>query len=249
LLVCISLSLRHHLNYLRIFRTLTRRFHISRGRHVIIYYDPKVASHFYRIADIIGLTDACVDELSSLFGFGLRRKLVVFVFLNARALSPFLGRPSQGAAFIGADALALIAQPRGASLPAILRHELTHLFAAYLNSASPGINQEGVAMAIESLFSGMPLDDLARAAVLSEPDLSLAKLLRFKSTNIESGDKHYVVFGSFTLYLIRRYGWQQYLSYYSLGRGDDCEKALSQVFCSSIGALEADWRASLKKGV
>jgi hypothetical protein len=92
----------------------------------------------------------------------------------------------------------------------MLRHELAHIFAARWNSQAPRVLVEGLAMYAQRTINGFTLDDYARG-YCSHEEAALDWLLGPEPIECSAGRfAFYAVAGSFTAFLIRRFGWHEY---------------------------------------
>jgi hypothetical protein len=155
--------------------------------------------------------EAELDDLTERFGFPLRRRLVVFLFANWKDISKVFGPQYVGTALVEANAVVLADH---ADIRVSLRHELTHLFAARWNRRAPPLLEEGLATWLPGTKWGRPVDWLV-GQLLSDSEPVLPDLLRrefFFSSRYRSAC--YILAGSFTGFLIRRFGWDRYRTLY-----------------------------------
>src|SRR5262249_19077684 len=114
-----------------------------------------------------------------------------------------------------------------------------------LGPPGPALKSEGLAMwaaelgretsldqwaVLVSLFAELPLPALVNDSYFRDP---------------EHVDPCYLIAGSFTGYLIRRYGWSAYLQFYRPAGPSNCPLAFEQAFRVTLTAAEADWRRGL----
>ena len=203
------LSICWRLRKLGRFAWRVRLFRTWRGRRVVLHYEPGLENWL----DLAGLQRRCEAELDGLaerFGFPLRR-LAVFLFWTWADISKVFGEGFAGTALYEANAVVLADD---ANIPESLRHELTHLFTVRWSPQAPPLLSEGLPTCLQGTVCGRPVDWLA-GQLLSDPKSVLPHLLRrqvFFSSRYRSAC--YSLAGSFTGFLIRRFGWDRYHTLY-----------------------------------
>lgn len=137
-----------------------------------------------------------------------------------------------------------------------LTHELAHTLLGYgdpsynhFNRAYGQFTQEGLAVFLndqfdEEVFYGMSLNSLAKLIIENDNGIPLETLsssagaLYFGSDDRLKQWKSYVLSGSFTSYLINRYGKEKYQSIYNTA---DLQVKIKEVYQKQIIQLESDW--------
>src|SRR5215471_10498734 len=90
-----------------------------------------------------------------------------------------------------------------------MRHELAHLFAFRRSASTPPLLSEGLAVWLQETDFGQPIH-FAALPLLLLGTLPLPKLLRAKFFFDETHRQScYILAGSFTGFLIHRYGWDR----------------------------------------
>jgi hypothetical protein len=183
-----------------------RSFRRAATPQVIVYREPGV----WPVWAAPSLLSRCEAELVSLktwFGFPLRARPRVFVFRDCREIGRLFGERYGAIALVQQHTVLIAANN---DLFESLRHELAHLFTARLNPFAPSLLNEGLAMHLQRTLSGQQLCALARP-VLRDRRLCLAALLSERFFFAEP-QRHacYILAGSFTDFLVRRYGWDCY---------------------------------------
>src|SRR5262249_51452329 len=140
-----------------------------------------------------------------------RRRVVVYVFDTCSAVSRIFGASYYGTALRLANAIVVV---DSTCVEETERHELVHLFAARWNSVAPPLWSEGIAVWLQRTVPYRPMD-WAAGPLLANRDLRLSRLLKpeffFAPPQCHAC---YVLAGSFTGFLIRRYGWDRYRWFY-----------------------------------
>lgn len=125
-------------------------------------------------------------------------------------------------------------------------HEWAHIITACWNENAPTLFLEGIAEATE--YHAEPLTAHAYALYFLHyfPSYSLLLLLdetRFRDQELQHA--HYAWAGSFTLYLIERFGLARFREFYTHCRQGEEDRAFQQVFGMSMGQAEMLWREYL----
>src|SRR5262249_49175155 len=127
----------------------------------------------------------------------------------------------------------------------IIAHEVGHLFASRLNRKAPPLFAEGLAVWLQGSLGDAPLDLVARSfcrtAKLEIETLSAARLF-FSVANQRAC---YALAGSFTKFLIDRFGWVRFKGFYRRARGKTLQAVYSKTFGESLAETEARWRRRL----
>jgi hypothetical protein len=183
--------------------------------------------------------EATLDDLTGLFGFPLRRRPVVFFFRSHKEFPPLAGAGSHGLAIVAVNAICLAADT---DLRAMMRHELAHLFAARWKLLAPGLLFEGLPTWLQGSWCDRPLDGAA-AALLRSGGMPLSSLLgRQPFIAGPRRDACYVLAGSFTGFLIRRFGWHRYRALYRRAGPVGFAATFRKVLGMSLAEAEGQWR-------
>jgi len=144
------------------FRAITRQFQTIRDEEVVVHYSPHLGNAI-DFAQVLGRAETISTEFVQLFGFRLRRRLVVFVFASVADLSRFFKSQVHACAFPGGDAIALgIHGSVSGTLEEVVRHELAHLYSARWRKLDLVLTSEGMATWLMRTLQGKPVDALAR---------------------------------------------------------------------------------------
>jgi tetratricopeptide (TPR) repeat protein len=236
---------RYWLNLYR-FGKATWRFRKLTGESVVVRYAPEL-NPTMEIAQYLQRVEEIVLEFSRQFGFPLRRRLVIFLFTTASDMSRIFKAPMGGCAFIGGDAIALgFGGLANATLEEVLRHELAHLFSAYLGTLDPPLKGEGLATWLMGSVDGKPVDFHALAFLLTDRYLFLTWLTQ--PTWFFASQSCYYLAGSFTGHLIRRFGWDSYKEFFRRATAQNFDACFAQTFGCSLLTAERQWRDELLKG-
>lgn len=217
--------------------------------HFILYYDrntmpPKTLKHMARDHEYR------YQQLVRFFGHRPKRKIESYLFRDAQQKSKYMGA-----------ARTMIARPwayqfylHGYYAPhGVLKHELAHVFTAAFGAGPLKISTrwgwlpntaliEGVAVAADWSRRQMTPHMWCRAMLdmkrLPDPERLLNPTGFFSYASWTA----YTVAGSFSRYLIDRYGMHLYKKAYGTG-------AFAQVYGRSIRKLSTEWKAFLRQKV
>jgi hypothetical protein len=162
---------------------------------------------------IIRICEYQIDDLAGQFGFRLRRPVSVFLLRDTEQVTEIHGRRYAGFAVLTANAI-VIAPTHALTPDELIRHELVHLFAGHWGLHAPALNSEGLAVWLQGTEAGASIDDAARPH-FRDHSLRLPAMLKtsfFRDPNREH--TCYLLAGSFTGFLIRRFGWRTYRRFY-----------------------------------
>jgi hypothetical protein len=213
-----------------------QRFATIENPRIVLHYDPQL-KRGENLSDLLQSCQKELDNLAGWFGSPLRGRLTVFLFTHWKDISAIFGPGYAGTALFQANAIVLANDNR---VPEVLRHELTHLFAFRWSLFAPPLLSEGIAVWLQGCFWGRSIDDEARTLILrGSPRLS--RLLRSRFFFAEPQRRScYILAGSFTGFLIRRYGWDRYRKLY---RGCDGFRFAARFQkCFGISLAKADWQ-------
>jgi hypothetical protein len=217
----------------------SRCFLTRRPAGIILHYAPCLEGTFYS-SGLFDSVQTAKEDLCRQFEFS-PRKIVVFLFDRPADVTAVFGRPMAGTA-LNRHIVVLSTVPR---MDELVRHELVHLFAARWSQRAPPLFQEGLAVWLQGTREDLPIADAARRVLRYwRPKLSSLRDLRLFFSEARRLDC-YVLAGSFTGFLIRRYGWETYRRFYrkSGARKFDC--CFRKVFGVTLGEAECQWRTEL----
>lgn len=215
-----------------------RRFGTAAHGRIILHYAPELMDQ----GDIPILLQACLAEVDSLadqFGFRPRRRIVVFVFARSQDIGRIFGPLYGGTALSLSNAIFI---PHDRNLQEVMRHELAHLFAFRWNQAAPPLLSEGLATWLEDTEEGKRID-AAACHYLRNANLKLALLWK-RNFFFSEPHRHacYMLAGSFTGFLLGRFGWRPYRRFYWLCNGLRFRAQFKKCFGVSLEEAEAEWR-------
>jgi hypothetical protein len=185
----------------------------------------------------------CDEELRLLshrFGFQLYQP-AIFLFPDHYSISDIFGPNCGGLAFQGLNAIVI---GNSDYIAEDIRHELVHLFAGRWSTRTPPLLTEGLAVCLQRTLGGIPLEAQTRRKggrhnwnlqSLTDADFFFCNEYRHAC---------YVLAGSFTAFLIERWGWQAYRTLYRSCRPHFMEWAFKRALGISFDEAEAEWRAA-----
>jgi hypothetical protein len=219
----------------RTFRTLTNPW-------VTLHYSPRLENP----VALRALHKTVESELHSLarrFGRPLRIPVTVYLFDHTGQVAHIFGPQYGGFALWDLNAIVVAADcPSGP----FVRHELGHLFAGRWSKLAPPLLQEGLAVWLEGTRWGQPLDPAARN-VLGDQDVGLSQLMdRGWFFTPEHMDASYALAGSFSAFLIQRFGWEAYGRLYRQCDGRRFPAKFHKCFGMSLEDAHWEWRLELR---
>lgn len=117
-------------------------------------------------------------------------------------------------------------------------HEDTHLISFLLNEPASDFVVEGLAMAIDGLWWGLPNEIWGAYHKAKFPDLSVKVLFDNNSFAETDSVITYPIAGAFTRFLIDTFGMERYLELYKY-KGYEYEEAIRSTFGSALSEIEA----------
>lgn len=217
-----------------------RRFATVENARIVLHYEPELESA--EISAFLRSYEEELDKLTLRFGSPLRGRVTVYLLSHWRDISAIYGPGYSGFAIFAAKAV-VIANDNG--VPELLRHELAHLFSFRWSRFAPALLSEGLSVWLQETNGGQPIDSVA-LPLLQQGGPNLASLLRSKSFHAEARRQCcYIMAGSFTGFLIRRYGWKRYRKLYYLCDGIRFRAKFQKCFDVSLETAERQWRSEL----
>jgi hypothetical protein len=215
-----------------------RGFATAENSRIVLHYEPELS----RREIISAVLQSCEEELDSLtrlFGSPLRSRVTVYLFSHWRDISVIRGPGIGGLAIPLANAVVIANDNR---VPELMRHELAHLFAFRWSLHPPPLLREGIAVWLQGTVFGQPIDT-AVLSLLRAGGPRLSSLLQSKFFFSEA-NRHmcYVLAGSFTGFLIRRYGWDRYRKLYRNCAGTRFRAKFQKYIGVSLEEAEWHWR-------
>ncbi len=218
-----------------------RRFRSIREGRITLHFPPELADQW----DLPLVLSCCRQEFEQLartFADVRLRHGHVYLFATSREISKVFERPSGGFALPNAK---IIVIANDGFLRETIRHELVHLFSGRWNLQPPSILREGLAVHLQGSEYGQPLD-VHTCYHLDRKDRGVASLLD-ETTFLRKNQIHanYVLAGSFTGFLIRRFGWDKYRDIYRKSTVKDFEATFQKCFLLTLQEAELQWRREL----
>jgi hypothetical protein len=219
-------------------------FRQLRTWRVVVRYAPKAQSRLDP-SGLLALSDRLLGELSSQFGRRLRLPLVVYLFPSISELARLFNHEMGGAALVGGDAVVGADHLGAVSRPEeTMRHEIAHLLSVRCGELPPAFKSEGLATWRQVSWRGKPVD--FHALVLLRGGQCMPLPWFMKRSAFYSGERwSYMLAGSFTGYLVRRFGWDHYLRFYRAAAEDNLEVVFRRTFREPLSEVERQWRADL----
>jgi hypothetical protein len=220
------------------FTRQVRRFRTAREGRIVLHYAPDL----YAKWNMPTLLQRCQEELDRLtdrFGSSLRGRVVVFLFASSKDIAKIFGPHYGGTALSFANAIVIA---NDTNIQESMRHEFVHLFSARWNALAPPLLSEGLSVWLQETAWGQPIDKVARP-FLGNRSLKLPLLMKPGFFFAEPQRQAcYVLAGSFTGFLIRRYGWQPYRKLFRLGDGIRFRAKFEKCFGVALEKAEWQWR-------
>lgn len=218
--------------------TRVRHFQTAGDGQILLHYAPGLDAHG-NLAILFQRCRAELDRLTQQFGSPLRGRVIVFLFARHQEIAKIFGPHYGGAALESANAI-VIADDSG--VPESIRHELAHLYSARWNRAAPPLLNEGLSMWLQETVGTRPIDIAARC-FLDDRSLKLVRLLK-PTFFFAEPQRHacYVLAGSFTGFLIRRYGWQRYRTLFRHCQGERFHAPFEKCLGIDLETAERQWR-------
>jgi hypothetical protein len=203
--------------YGRRLASAARRFRTVVSPRFVLHHDPELAP--FEAALFARVCEDELDTLEQLFGTRLRAwrlwtgRLRVYLFATAPEVSRVHGSAVGG--YAECPRWAVVAGADNIQWREFARHELAHIFAGRWNLYAPRLLAEGLAVWAERPGVAGSVDRSARRALPDDSD-PLARLLNpeWPDDPQELFGEYYPLAGSFTGYLIRRFGWPAYRRFY-----------------------------------
>jgi hypothetical protein len=218
------------------------RFHTKTTDRVLLHYPAALESRFDWPV-LLGSCESDLDDLEKWFGFALRRRVAIFMLESKASVREVLGRPFAGYALTTANAMVIGAD---AGLGELIRHELAHLFSSRWAQMPRPLFSEGLAVWLQRTWDGVPLDSVAlRLLRHRAPQLSDLLSHRF-FFSVSNRRTCYVLAGSFTGFLIRRFGKDAYRKFYRKSDALNFHAYFRKIFGISFEKAEWRWRTELQ---
>jgi hypothetical protein len=163
----------------------------------------------------------------------------VFFFARCRDISAIFGFQYGALAICQANAIILSKENCAAET---VRHELAHLFSNRWNPRAPTLLSEGLSVYLQQTIWWQPMD-AAALPLLRQGGPKLSLLLESKFFFFEPQRwTCYILAGSFTGFLIRRFGWDRYRKLYRRCRNIRFRATFQKCIGISLDKAEWQWR-------
>lgn len=218
-----------------------RRFCTASDGRVVLHYAPELDSK-WNMPTLLQRCHEELDRLTDRFGFPLRGRTVVFLFASYEELGNIFGKPIGGLALRFANAI-LIADDQ--NVRESMRHEFAHLYSARWNVLAPPLLSEGLPVWLQETFSGQPIDKVVRPLL----DVRRFKLsLLLKSSFFFTDPQRracYAMAGSFTGFLVRRYGWERFRKLFRRCNRNRFPARFKKYIGVTLEKAEWQWRSEI----
>lgn len=236
----------------RRFRPSERATQKRLGIGLVLYHTPDIQDEEL-ISTYLRASEQAMEEFVRLFGFTLRRfrrhlhwyDPAVYLFARPATVQRLHGAGHDAFADSTANAMLISVRDLQPNEPKhIVRHELAHLFAARWNAFAPPLFSEGLATWLGGWEDGKPVDYHALTYLLMDVYYPFA-WLRARKAFFGAGLQAYALAGSFTGYLVRRYGWKPYEDLYRKVTRRNLAEHFERCFGRPLQGAERDWRDDL----
>jgi hypothetical protein len=215
-----------------------RRFRTAQADRVVLHYSPDLATRW----DFTVLLQHFEEELDFLvkeFGFNLRPRVVVYLVSDGRAMVTIFA-PGYGGVALGRSNAIVV--PDDPSLWEKVRHELAHLFAYRWRRGAPTLLSEGIAVWMQSKKWKTSVHAVARRCGHEQIPAMCQLLDRAGFDSEPHRDYSYVLAGSFTGFVIARYGWERYQRLYTLCTEGTFKRTFERCCGETMETAEALWK-------
>ena len=218
-----------------------RHFETTRVGRITIHYAPQLSKEW----DFSLLLQCCETEfsrLTDLFSDLRCKRATVFLFATHQEVGNVFGSHVAGTALRPLRAIVIAYDQE---VQEHVRHEFAHLFSGRWNLRAPPILSEGLSVWLQGSEFGYLIDQIT-PRFLNDHQFALSNLLDHSFFFSEKQRYPcYLLAGSFTGFLIRRYGWEKYRQFF---RSCDVAKFagdFAKHFRVSMEEAERQWRAEI----
>jgi hypothetical protein len=204
-----------HDRCLQALKRATRDFRAMRAGPVVVFQDPTLdplETALFRVT-----CEQQIAETEALFGLRLRAwwpfslRLRVYLFQSCAAVSDIYGGPVSGFASWDHWHIAVNLNEYWGE---IVRHEVAHILGGRWNPRPMTLLCEGLAVWAQRSIAGVPIDDWAKR-VLRDLEPTMQCLLgQDPPLGTWKRQRYYILAGSFTRALSRRFGFRSYQTLY-----------------------------------
>ncbi len=209
--------------------------------HFIIHYSPKVNKDL--INDITIHHEYYYKVLIGFFNVSLNKKIESFLFLNDEQKKRLFGSANADVAKPWLLQIYISYQDYNTTLKHELAHCFTSAFAHGLFKVADGFNPyliEGAAVAADPVYDENDIHFMAALAYHFGYKTDLKHLFNFMSFFKQASSISYIFAGSFSKYLIDKYGIEKYKKLYS-------DLDFKKIYGTSIDTLNIDYSKFLDK--
>jgi hypothetical protein len=243
--------------WLRAMVCQVRRFRTASSKRVVLRYAPELHGKI-DTAEVLNLADKTLVEMEARFGrvslfwqwiassVLLRKRLFVYLFSTRKAVQDIVGENYGGCALAAYHAVVLSFEyPR---LDELMKHEVSHLFSNRWNARPGPLLQEGLSTWLQGTERGYTIDSIA-FRLLGHEKYRLCRMLGRKFFFAkENCWGCYMLAGSFTGFLLRRFGWETYKQFYYRAQGKRrFDTKFVKHFGLTLEEAEEQWRAELRQ--
>jgi hypothetical protein len=218
--------------------THVRRFRTTSQGRLVLHHAPEAAAR-WDVSALLGQGRAELDRLTQRFGAPLRGRVTIFLLASHRDVGKIFGPRYGAAALCFANAIVIA---EDGVVQEMMRHEFAHLFSGRWSLAAPPLLSEGLSVWLQEGEQSRRIDAAARP-LLDDRGPRLPRLVKpwffFSEPHRQAC---YVLAGSFTGFLIRRYGWQPYRRLFRLCDGLRFRAKFERCFGVTLEKAEWQWR-------
>jgi len=218
-----------------------RRFRTVRAGHIVLHYAEELGGTL----DVPGFLRRCEEDLVGLadrFAAAAPRRITIYLFADHETIRSIFGPNYSATALFLADVIVIA---DNCYTREVARHEMAHLLSNRWNRHAPPLLSEGLSVHAEGTRRGRPIDDTARP-LIRDPDLTLRRLLDpVFFFGLRQVSDCYVLAGSFTGFLIRRYGFTAYKALYRACDSANFRRKFEQHIGVSLEKAQWQWRNEL----
>jgi hypothetical protein len=244
LILCLSIFVLALIWRWRVFFRLyfqTSHFVTISTPQTFLYYDP-VLQDKWNFSVLLARCDSILAELRQQFGLSLPVPLVVIFFATRSRIREIFRRRIVGIALLRANAIVIADDT---DVEKFMRHELAHLFAAKWNLQAPRLLVEGLATFLQGDWNGRPLD-FAALSLLRNGTRRFPLSFKYPFTFPKKHSAElYILAGSFTAFLISRFGWDAYRRLYRSAHTFNLGRKFRRILGISLSEAESQWRREL----
>jgi hypothetical protein len=255
-LVIVSIAYAMADRWLWKFATRTRCFLTAHGNRFVLRYAPELHA-VVSPGDVLTVAESALTELERRFGrlsllwhgrtigpLLFRKRVYVYLFPAYESVQAVFGKRFGGIALTGLNAVVIPFE--GLRLDEWLKHELGHLFSDRWNEFAPPLFQEGLSTWLQETDRGYRIDAMAVTLIRREEYHLRPMLGRRFFFHEENHWAYYILAGSFTGFLIRRFGWDAYKRFYcQVVDRRRCDAQLPKHFGMTLEQAEEQWREEL----